>query len=701
MMLNVWILAVILRLAFLVRVADPPDLYIAPYLQNVTPTSITVMWETKYPIVGIVEFGQNGKFDRNANEKDSVKIHEVHLTGLKPGETYDYRVRYGKEVLQPASFTTSPPSGTREWRLVVYGDNRSNPGTHKRNVEQIMKLKPGIVLNSGDLVARGKVYEQWKPQYFDPLRGLAEYVPIFPCLGNHEQNAVHYYNYMSLPNENREVYYSFDYANAHIISLNSNAKDAPFQLGEPQTEWLIRDLEANKDAEWKIVFFHHPLFRCHPTRGITAQRWVWQPIFDKYGVDLVINGHDHYYQRTYAIGNYTGKPRRGVYHLISGGGGAGTYPVVPKVHAAFRRQTHHITMLEVMGDRILGRAVDIDGNIFDAFVMDKQAVNSPEEFISYEIYQVERDLGQAIRQLPLVPSNKEGVKIDTTLEVANPFQVPLRMVFSWKGANGWTLTPQQEVQILQPGVPFRIPIRAEARAGSFYPVPTAILHFTTPEGEKVFRNDLVSFFPVKLWPKRALKAVTVLKAPGVDGDLSDECWTRAIKVDDFVDVQGNNRPMRRVEAQVARNGDTLYVAAQMEAPEGITKSGYESRDNRRAPRNDHFRVHIGVGEEAYTFLVTAHGTELDAKGTDREWNSGFKAFAVATADGWQVEMAIPLQDLGVDGKQLRINLARKDATANAECELSPTFGNSSLDHRVPMFQGDWNAVERFAVLKMH
>ena len=135
---------------------------------------------------------------------------------------------------------------------------------------------------------------------------------------------------ISLPDGQGEVYFSFDYANAHIISLNSNAKDAPYTIGQPQTEWLINDLKAHQDATWTIVYFHHPLFRSHPTRGITEQRWVWQPIFDELGVDLVINGHDHYYMRAYPVGNYAGEPRRGVFHLISGGGGANTYPMVPK-----------------------------------------------------------------------------------------------------------------------------------------------------------------------------------------------------------------------------------------------------------------------------------------------------------------------------------------------------------------------------------
>ena len=116
---------------------DSGELYLSPYLQNVTPTSITVMWET----TGVtVDFGENDRFDRQASDSEARTIHEVHLTGLDPATSYSYRVRFGDQMLPPASFTTAPPPGTPNWRMVVYGDNRSNPATHAHNVEQIMKL---------------------------------------------------------------------------------------------------------------------------------------------------------------------------------------------------------------------------------------------------------------------------------------------------------------------------------------------------------------------------------------------------------------------------------------------------------------------------------------------------------------------------------------------------------------------------------
>ena len=682
---------------------DASTFYITPYLQNVTPSSMTVMWETHDAVKGTVRFGEGGRYNQSVSEREPVKIHEVHIEGLKTGTTYSYRVPTSDDADFKASFTTAPEPGTENWRLVVYGDNRSNPETHRGNVEQIMKLKPGIILNSGDLVARGREYDHWKAQYFDPLRGLAEYVPIFPCLGNHEQNADHYYNYTSVPDENGEVYYSFDYANAHIISLNSNSRDAPYARGEPQTEWLIEDLKANQDKSWIIVFFHHPLFRCHPTRGITSQRWVWQPIFDEYGVDLVVNGHDHYYQRTYSIGSYSGSRKKGVFHLISGGGGAGTYPIVPKIHAAARNRIHHITTMDVMGDRIVGRAIDIDGTIFDSFVIDKKSPSSPEEFVAYEGYLLERDLGEAIRKLPTIPVSKSGVEVSEQIEIQNPFLAPVRMNLSWLSTNGWVVSPVAGPTVLQPGETIRIPIQAKTSANQPYPVPTAQLEFTLPDGEKAFRNDTFHFYPIKIRTSKDLVARKV-NAPTIDGDLSDDTWKKAQLMSSFVDVQGDRRPEREVLARVVQQNEVLYVSARIEAPEAVMKSGYEGRDNSRAPRNDHFRVHVGSGETAYTFLVTAMGAELDVRGKNdtegREWNCDFRSAVGSWEGGWQVEMAVPLNALGLDLESLRINLTRRDATANSEAEFSPTFGRSGLDHRIPMYQGDWEAVEQFVDLKL-
>ena len=702
------------------------ELYLTPYLQNVTPTSITVMWETTGVIVGPVEFGEHDRFDREATDSRPRTIHEVHLTGLDPATTYSYRVRFGDQVLSPASFTTAPPPGTENWRMVVYGDNRSNPDTHARNVEQIMKLDPGLVINSGDLVAAGSRYEQWKTQYFDPLRGLAEHVALFPCLGNHEQNAAHYYNYHSLPDDQGEVYYSFDYANAHFIALNSNAQDAPFQLGDPQTEWLIADLEAHRDATWTFVFFHHPLFRAHATRGITPQRWVWQPIFDEYGVDLVITGHDHYYMRSHAIGDYRGEPRRGGYHLISGGGGAPTYPMTPKTHAAARQRTHHVTAIDITGNRLVGRGIDLDGNEFDTFVIDQDVVNPPDEFVAYEIFELERDLRAAVLELPVVEID-DRVNIDETVRVPNPFDVPLQTTVTWRETDGWVVPPPETV-VLEPGSMLEIPVRARFTGADIYPLPTVTLEFRGPDGRQVFRNDTVRVEPLRLRRAQTVRAPLMTSVPRVDGvfDFAEPGWNAAVRLDPLVSVQGDALATPQVEARLAHRAGWLYVAARMEAQPAVVEGGATGRDNRRALSDDNLRVVLAVNDQIYVFIVSAGGAVLDfrlAKVAPRpglprrmllDWNSGFTAATTQTADGWQAELAIPVAQLWSENAVLRLNLARHDLTPNSAlcvtpgvvcdlvniAELAPTFGVSNLDHRIPMYGSDPTAIDRFARLML-
>ncbi len=683
--------------------ADPADLYIAPYLQNVKTDSMTIMWETKTPVIGYVEYGLGDKLDQKAVEPGPRKIHEIILDGLEVGARYSYRAGWGSATLPATYFKTAPPAGTENWRMVVYGDNRTNPDTHSRIVERIRELDPAIILNSGDLVSRGSQYEQWKPQYFDPLRGVSGNIPIFPCLGNHEQNAKHYYDYHSLPPENDEVFYSFDYANAHFIALNSNADDAAFALDSKQTQWLIDDLEKHKDATWKFVFFHHPLFRAHPTRGVTPQRWVWQRVFEEHGVDMVINGHDHYYMRSYAVGDYTGKPKRGVYHLISGGGGAGTYPIYPKIHAAFRREIHHITAIDIQGDRLIGRAVDIDGNVFDAFVIDKQAVNSPEEFIAFEVYELERDLGAAIRNTPVQSLASDApAELNVELEVANPFSVPLRGRLKWRSSGAWETRPSAGAFLIEPGKPIRLDLHARLYGPQLYPLPVPTLELSRPDGETAFRNNAIEFYPFRVSVSKPVSVARTSSAPKIDGKLKDEAWRNAETLDAFVDMQGAERPQRKVRVRLVHAAGRLYLAARMEAPPSALERGEQADDEEdaRTLRDDYIRVLLADGDSAYSFAVNARGATLDMKGDEVEWSSEFQAAVSPMKGGWQAELSIPLSELNLAPARLRINIARRDIAANRVGELAPTFGRSDRDHQIPQYDSDSKAVQRFLPLTL-
>jgi len=141
------------------------------YLQNSTPTSIVVMWETDRPCPSAVMYRESGSDTWNwKNMTEQVKIHQVAIEGLKTGARYEYAAVSGGVKSGRHSFRLNFRT---PFRFLVYGDSRTNPGNHRKVVESMIPFSPDFVINVGDVVESGNVYSQWKSQHFDPLRRLA------------------------------------------------------------------------------------------------------------------------------------------------------------------------------------------------------------------------------------------------------------------------------------------------------------------------------------------------------------------------------------------------------------------------------------------------------------------------------------------------------------------------------------------------
>jgi len=124
-----------------------------------------------------------------ARGKDPVRIHEVRLTGLEIEKEYHYRVLSGPDRSVDLTFHTAVRPET-PFTFVYYGDNKNGPHMHRKNALAILGEKPHIVLQCGDLVNRGDVYSQWERLFFTPAAPLISRVPLFPSLGNHEENGI-------------------------------------------------------------------------------------------------------------------------------------------------------------------------------------------------------------------------------------------------------------------------------------------------------------------------------------------------------------------------------------------------------------------------------------------------------------------------------------------------------------------------------
>ena len=343
-----------------------------PYSQNVTPSGIVLMWETEPAAEAKVAYGPTGALADTVTSEGPQGVHEVRLTGLQPGTGYRYRAFAEGLSSAEAGFTTPAPADTA-FSFLLYGDSRNNPEVHGALVAQMEQHLFDFVLHSGDFVYDGLEEDLWGPEFFDPVRALALRAPIFPALGNHEHDCPAYYRFFSVPsNESTtrpEAWYAFDYGNAHFVVLDTNQPSGRFAAGTEQLRWLEQDLESSK-AEWTFAVFHHPLYSSGRHKSDLALRKVLMPIFERHGVDMVLTGHDHLYERTWPL--LRGKRHEdGIIHVVSGGGGATLYGAGRSAWTAVSQSAYHYCLVQVSGSRLNLEVYDIEGNQIDLLTVHK------------------------------------------------------------------------------------------------------------------------------------------------------------------------------------------------------------------------------------------------------------------------------------------------------------------------------------------
>jgi len=456
----------------------PEFLHIAPYLQNVSDSSIIIMWETTKPFIGEIEYGlSKDNLSFSQKEPTSGKLHEIKLTGLTAGQAYYYRCKWDGEQTQVWHFKTAPAQDTPKVRILTYGDSRSNPGVHHKIAQMVADEHPDLILHSGDFVMYGDDIKSWKPQFFDPIRPFGPEVPILTVLGNHELNAPYYYNSFAL--NNNEAWWSLDYGPVHIIGLDSNQPGGP---GSEQYEWLVNDLRHHKEAKWKIAMFHHPLFNANKWRDTYYLRWHWHPLFEQYGVDLVINGDDHYYCRSFPIGRVS-EEQNGVTYIISAGGGAPLYPNTHEDYVAQRRSVHHYTVFDFDGDQMNGRAVLTDGRVFDTWAINKNQIIAPESFVSYEKILLEEQLKKQFSPSRLKKTHDGKISFAGAVKLPHNFGIALNTSIQWRSGTAWTFEDSYIKRSLDPGEPLVIEFSGSAPADRFRPLPTLVIEMNAPEAQ--------------------------------------------------------------------------------------------------------------------------------------------------------------------------------------------------------------------------
>jgi hypothetical protein len=249
------------------------------------------------------------------------------------------------------------PGTPGSFRFAVIGDSGTGGKAQREVAERLYgmheKLGFETVLMLGDNLYGSQKPMDFRTKFERPYAGLLEAgVRFYAVLGNHDQPAQRSYAPFHMDGRN---YYSFrPHTNVRFIGLDSS------RMNQAQLQWLDREL-AECTEEWKIVFFHHPIYSSGARHGSDLPlRRVLEPLFIKHGVAMALAGHDHFYERV--------KPQNGVHYFVSGAAAklrAGNVRKSGITAAAFDRD-HSFLVMEVQDDGLLFQAVSRTGQTVDS-----------------------------------------------------------------------------------------------------------------------------------------------------------------------------------------------------------------------------------------------------------------------------------------------------------------------------------------------
>jgi predicted phosphodiesterase len=334
-----------------------------PYVQGVTASSAVICWVSKHPGSGVVEYGKSPELGCKETDPRVRRRHVVALAGLDPGSTYHYRVE-GVGGLSPTGcFRIAPVGDDSRFSFAVVGDSGSGGKGQLAVAALLERLRPDLVLHTGDVVYPAGQERHYDRRFFAPYRNLIKTVPLFPVLGNHDvrkgNGAAFLENFhppLGSPGSTKR-YYSFDWGNTHFVALDSELYHGDRGSNpEEQRDFLERDLATTR-KRWKVAFLHRSPYGSSRHGGDEKVREDLEPLFVKHGADLVFSGHDHVYERTVPI--------TGVTYVVSGGGGRRLYPAGNGELTASSVSAHHAVVVRVSGSRLLLETLEVGGKVVD------------------------------------------------------------------------------------------------------------------------------------------------------------------------------------------------------------------------------------------------------------------------------------------------------------------------------------------------
>lgn len=387
-----------------------------------TSESVIIQWRTATPTASRIRFGENF-LNQVALDTNPVIDHVLKVGGLKANKTYSYSISEGKG----GKFHTKPkagdPNSVRVWALGDFGYDTPNQKAVIESVKQYTKEKPiDAWIWLGDNAYNTGKDEEYQKYVFDVYgKDFFPNLALYPSPGNHDYAGKHdptkppYFTIFSLPTEGQsggiashsESYYSVDYGSLHLISLDTELRDAAgnqvMDGKGDQYDWLAKDLASNR-LPFTIVYFHKPPYSkgSHDSdteSDMKNMREKVNPLFEKFKVDVVLAGHSHVYERTQPLRGHfglndsfnsathvvatekspshylVGKDGQGVIYIVNGSGSklGGREPGYPLKSAIYTNTEVGGSMIfDVTKSELNAKWIAADGQVRDQFVIEKK-----------------------------------------------------------------------------------------------------------------------------------------------------------------------------------------------------------------------------------------------------------------------------------------------------------------------------------------
>lgn len=311
--------------------------------------------------------------DMPKDEAGSYTMYDAALVGLSPGTCYRYSLSADPTI--EGRFCTARPSG-ESFKLLAIGDTNPGLGATAKLLAHVADEGYDLTLHAGDIQYYASGLETWV-YWFGQMSPMLAQGAFLPAVGNHEyekddEYALYYQRLFDQAGfDGQDGYFRAESGGVWFFFWNTEIDGGP---DSAQRKWLEANLAdaANRPGyRFSIFTLHRPMLTCGDKSQDSALRASLEPLFEKYGVTLVLQGHMHGYERFEAP--LQSDPKKTFTYLTVGGGGGALEDVdknADRPTCALRQASgsfYQVTLLEIGPSTLRGRTIDVDGSLRDEF----------------------------------------------------------------------------------------------------------------------------------------------------------------------------------------------------------------------------------------------------------------------------------------------------------------------------------------------